>query len=985
MANHEAYTDLAAKYLPPDWDDAPSRREQILTVIGNFLDTPADLPTKERRLRAQKQAADAFGVQFNTIQSKCGRETYADHVASSDDYQREHFDTALENIEAALQSEIQPNDETTDKSVWIEKTEIEGRTYKKEGELELGNAIYSPSQDKQGHDRYAQMREAAPGDIVLHLLQDKERIVGISTIESELETDFEGLPEFGWTDEQAGYRRWLTNYQELDEPVHIYDDILANRTYESQLRTIRDEYSNLFYDKNLTLVQGGYFTQCPPELLAIFTDASTALQDALAAHEYPIVELPSIGMEPAEEYDSLDDALADIQDRLQQTQQGTDWIQKVVGHAVIAVWSAALAGFEPSDEVSEATAAKFDQLRDIYESVELEFSNKADELGVGTLDGFDPATTLFLTSFRLRQDDLGIQQGLLNQSRLNSILTQSYTVQDAGPDHPPEPVVEHPLLDQLEASESPVHKFTAPPDYWLMALQYGAVTIEDEHKSTWDAIDAGELAILHTRSDPSDSDLPAQPHGIFAVGILGPKTTKDARWWRDESDADPHQYVVSFDRLFVTSDLEKLDMSTPLAKQSTETLGQQLEALTDGLLPYDRVEELCLEATGDGFPAQGAHGVFRSTDQSLDHARPRALIEALADRLQETSTIHAHTDFTGELSTEPLDGLYFPDDTATEIIDQIETALRTGKHIILTGPPGTGKTEIARRVCDSLATQYPYLYSDFQLTTATADWSTFDTVGGYMPDNAADTDDALSFTPGIVLNRLKDRHTGRQRNEPLIIDELNRADIDKAFGQLFTLLSGQSVQLPYTRDSNEIELVTAAEQPHRAKPHQYKIPDSWRIFATMNSYDKTSLYEMSYAFMRRFAFIRVGAPDLPAEDPELTGLMRSYAEVWDLDPTETTLLAVGRVWRAMNTAVSDRAIGPAIVEDILAAVTDQPDQLLETRLTRAIISYIFPQLEGVPKRGQIIRQIADSDAPLNEVMLADAGQEMLQVDIMTDG
>jgi len=44
----------------------------------------------------------------------------------------------------------------------------------------------------------------------------------------------------------------------------------------------------------------------------------------------------------------------------------------------------------------------------------------------------------------------------------------------------------------------------------------------------------------------------------------------------------------------------------------------------------------------------------------------------------------------------------------------------------------------------------------------------------------------------------------------LVIDELNRADIDKAFGQLFTVLSGQSVQLPYTKDNNEEVEITSA-------------------------------------------------------------------------------------------------------------------------------------------------------------------------------
>jgi len=45
------------------------------------------------------------------------------------------------------------------------------------------------------------------------------------------------------------------------------------------------------------------------------------------------------------------------------------------------------------------------------------------------------------------------------------------------------------------------------------------------------------------------------------------------------------------------------------------------------------------------------------------------------------------------------------------------------------------------------------------MTTATSDWSTFDTVGGYMPDQDEETDGNLSFSSGIVLNRYKDRKT----------------------------------------------------------------------------------------------------------------------------------------------------------------------------------------------------------------------------------
>jgi hypothetical protein len=86
----------------------------------------------------------------------------------------------------------------------------------------------------------------------------------------------------------------------------------------------------------------------------------------------------------------------------------------------------------------------------------------------------------------------------------------------------------------------------------------------------------------------------------------------------------------------------------------------------------------------------------------------------------------------------------------------------------------------------------------------------------------------------------------------------------------------------------------------------------------------------------------------------------------------------------MNEAVEDRAIGPAIVEDLLAAVTHENGRQMSTRLTRAIISYIFPQLEGVPKREQIVKQIAAVDTELDQTLLREAAREMLQIPLATD-
>nr|WP_254283200.1 AAA family ATPase [Halomicroarcula limicola] len=323
------------------------------------------------------------------------------------------------------------------------------------------------------------------------------------------------------------------------------------------------------------------------------------------------------------------------------------------------------------------------------------------------------------------------------------------------------------------------------------------------------------------------------------------------------------------------------------------------------------------------------------------------------------------------------DGLYFDDET--RLTREIEVALEAGKHIIFTGPPGTGKTKLATHVA-TLAARYDAV-DDYRFTTATADWTAFDTIGGYVPNRDTHGQELL-FEPRLFLQCFRDA-TG-VKNEWLVIDELNRADIDKAIGQLFSVLSGDSTELPYERDA-PIEVKSLAADADDdvletivSSPDTFPVTPAWRLLATMNTYDKASLYELSYAFMRRFAFIHVGVPVLKDDDGELrTSLLApspdepNYASAW-LDqspglerPLSKWSTELTEVWDRVN---EERAIGPAIVHDMVRYIANYDGRAQpEEAFTSALVTHVYPQLEGLRQEKQrtIIEGLCSSDVPVD--------------------
>lgn len=327
---------------------------------------------------------------------------------------------------------------------------------------------------------------------------------------------------------------------------------------------------------------------------------------------------------------------------------------------------------------------------------------------------------------------------------------------------------------------------------------------------------------------------------------------------------------------------------------------------------------------------------------------------------QEVKEPSAHYSINNSIEITGLGNLVFENEDILQ--SQIQTALNSGKHIIFTGPPGTGKSKLASDICKQVGVTS-------KLVTATSNWTTYDTIGGYKPTQ----DGQLFFDPGLFLQCFKNKN-GEKTNEWLIIDEINRADIDKAFGPLFSVLTGDETVLPYkTQDGSQIVLKHQNKVMNDVQPSDYIVPQDWRIIGTMNTIDKSSLFEMSYAFMRRFAFIPVSVPKVITES-----LISKYLEAWSIQGFQYTD-ELKRLWEILNQY---RKLGPAIVHDI-AKYTIESDG----DFTSAIILYVLPQFEGVSdyKIQTFIRQLNDQLGDVVAVsLISDFIEDFFQIGVVDE-
>ena len=212
-----------------------------------------------------------------------------------------------------------------------------------------------------------------------------------------------------------------------------------------------------------------------------------------------------------------------------------------------------------------------------------------------------------------------------------------------------------------------------------------------------------------------------------------------------------------------------------------------------------------------------------------------------------------------------------------EPLKEIAELLEENRQLVLYGPPGTGKTYLAKHLAAELAGDHTdervklvqfhpsYAYEDF--------------FEGYRPDKTDDGQVSFKLVAGPLRRLAEEAAKAENAHKPyfLIIDEMNRANLAKVFGELYFLLEYRDDRIYLQYSPNE----------------PFSLPDNLYIIGTMNTADR-SIAMMDAAIRRRFAFIELH----PKEEP-IRGTLRRFLEARGLDTLNADLLD------ALNDAIDD--------------------------------------------------------------------------------
>ena len=216
-----------------------------------------------------------------------------------------------------------------------------------------------------------------------------------------------------------------------------------------------------------------------------------------------------------------------------------------------------------------------------------------------------------------------------------------------------------------------------------------------------------------------------------------------------------------------------------------------------------------------------------------------------------------------------------------DFLQNIERLLEEKRQVVFQGPPGTGKTYVAQKLAVCLAGSHEKI----TLVQFHPSYSYEDFVQGFRPKTAKGGQVVFELRDGPLLRAAKLALDEPNARHFLVIDEINRGNLAKVFGELYFLLEYRN-----------------SEMNLQYQNEPFSLPDNLYIIGTMNTADR-SIALVDLALRRRFYFVEFH----PDEEP-VKGVLRRW-----LGKKAPHMAWVANVVDRANEKLDDRhaAIGPS--------------------------------------------------------------------------